>query len=67
MLGTVPVMSEGTNATRRRGSFSKMERAKREERRRRYRDTTPGERVEEALRLSELASELRAGLRTRGG
>ena len=66
MLGTVPVMSDGGNA-RRRGSFSKMERAKREERRRRYRVTTPGERVEEALRLSELASELRSGLRTRGG
>lgn len=60
-------MNDGTDATRRRGSFSKLERAKREERRRRYRDTTPGERVEEALRLSELASELRSGLRTRGG
>ena len=67
MLGAVQGMSDGTNATRRPGSFSKMERAKREERRRRYRDTTPGERVEEALRLSALASELRSGLRARGG
>ena len=67
MLGTVSVVSDATNATRRRGSFSKMERAKREELRRRYRDTTPGERVEEALRLSALASELRSGLRKRGG
>jgi hypothetical protein len=66
LLGTVSLVSDGTNATRRLGSFSKMERAKREERRRRYRDTTPGERVEEALRLSEFASELRSGLRTRG-
>ena len=67
MLGTVPVVSDRTNATRRGASFAKMETAKREERRRRYRDTTPGERVEGALRLSELASELRASLRTRGG
>lgn len=43
-----------------------MEKAKRDERRRRYRNTTPGERVESALRLSALASELRAGLRARG-
>lgn len=43
-----------------------MERAKRDERRQRYRNTTQGERVEGALRLSAFASELRAGLRARG-
>ena len=67
MAGTVTPVTDRPNATPRRGSFSKMERAKREELRRRYRDTTPGERVEEALRLSALASELRSGLRKRGG
>jgi hypothetical protein len=67
VLGTVPIVTGGTDATRPRRSFSKIERAKREERRRRYRDTTPGERVEEALRLSALAAELRSGLRPRGG
>ncbi len=64
---TVMRVSDGLGVARRQGSFSKMERAKREERKRRYRDTTPGERVESALRLSELAAELRSGLRTRSG
>ena len=43
-----------------------MQREKREERRLRYRETTPGERLESALQLSALAGELRHGLRPRG-
>lgn len=43
-----------------------MEKAKRDERQRRYRETTPGERVEAALRLGDLAAELRSVLRARG-
>ena len=58
-------MSGESEAVRRQSSFSKLERAKREEGKRRFRETTPGERVESALRLSELAGELRSGLRTR--
>jgi hypothetical protein len=65
-VGTVKAMSDGIDLARRRDSFSKAERAKLDERRRRYRDTTPGERVESALALSELAAELRSGLRARG-
>ena len=60
-------VSDELQAARRRNSFSKMEQVKREERKRRYRETTPGERVESALRLSELAAELRSGLRIRSG
>jgi hypothetical protein len=53
------------DAARREASFSELERVKREERRRRYRETTPSERVETALRMSEFAAELRSGLRAR--
>jgi len=60
-------VSDGSDAARRQTSFSKLERLKREERKRRYRETTPGERIEGALRLSELATDLRSGLRTHGG
>jgi hypothetical protein len=59
-------VSDRADAARREGSFFELERAKLEERRRRYRRTNPGERVEGALRLSELAAELRSGLRARG-
>jgi hypothetical protein len=46
-----------------RVSFSKLERVKRDEARQRFLATTPGERVENALRLSGLAAEMRSGLR----
>ena len=59
-------MSGKSKAVRPQDSFSKLERVKREEGKRRFRETTPGERLESALRLSELAGELRSGLRTRG-
>jgi hypothetical protein len=39
------------------------ERVKRDEARQRFLATTPGERVENALRLSGLAAEMRSGLR----
>ena len=58
-------MSDGPDVARRRSSFAEMERLKQEARKRRYRETTPGERIEGALALSELAAELRSGLRTR--
>lgn len=58
-------MSGESDAVRRQASFSKLERIKREEAKRRFRETTPGERVESALRLSELAADLRSGLRAR--
>ena len=67
MRATVTDVSDGLDVARQRTSFSKMERLKQEERKRRYRETTPGERIEAALRLSELAAELRSGLRPRGG
>lgn len=46
-------------------SFSKLEHVKREDAKRRLRETTPGERIESALQLSALAAELRSGLRPR--
>jgi hypothetical protein len=58
-------MSDESEVARRKSAFSKLERVKREEGKRRFLETTPGERVESALRLSELAAELRSGLRTR--
>jgi len=64
--GTVIPVSGKSDAVRRQASFSKLERVKREEAKRRFRETTAGERVESALRLSELATELRSGLRARG-
>jgi hypothetical protein len=45
-------------------SLGRMEEAARRDRRRRYRETTMGERIEAAFELSELAGELRRGLRT---
>ena len=63
-LATVIYVSGKSEAVREQSSFSKLERVKREEGKRRFRATTPGERVEGALRLSELAGELRSGLRT---
>lgn len=58
-------VSERPNPARQQDMLSEMERVKREERKQRYRDTNPGERVESALHLSELARELRAGRRPR--
>lgn len=58
-------VSGESEAVRRQRSFSKLERLKREEGRRRFRETTPGERIESALRMSALATELRSGLRAR--
>jgi hypothetical protein len=58
-------MDDRVDLARRRASFSELERVKRAERRKRYRETTPGERVETALRLSELAAELRSGVLAR--
>jgi hypothetical protein len=43
-----------------------MEEATLRDRRRRYRTTTMGERIESAFELSEFARELRAGLRSTG-
>jgi hypothetical protein len=59
-------VSGESEAVRRERSFSKLERVKREESRRRFLETTPGERIESALRMSELAADLRSGLRARG-
>jgi hypothetical protein len=64
-LGTVTRVNGESEAVRRQTSFSKLERVKRQENRRRFRETTPGERIESALRLSELAADLRSGLRAR--
>lgn len=64
---TVIQVSDRQDVARRQSSFSRMGQVKRADRRRRFRETTPGERLESALRLSELATELRSGLRTRGG
>lgn len=47
-------------------SFRRMEKATLRDRRRRYRETTPGQRIEAALELSELARELKTGLRSSG-
>jgi hypothetical protein len=47
----------------RENSFSKLEQVKRAEAKRRFLGTTPGERVESALRLSAFAAEMRSGLR----
>jgi hypothetical protein len=58
-------MSGESETARRQRSFAKLERVKREEGRRRFLDTTPGERIESALRLSDLAADLRSGLRAR--
>jgi hypothetical protein len=58
-------MSGKPEAVRGQSSFSKLERVKREEAKRRFRETTPGERVESALRLSGLAAEMRSGVRVR--
>ena len=56
----------GPDVARMRSSFAQLERIKRDEAKRRFRETTPGERVESALRMSALAAELRSGLRARG-
>jgi hypothetical protein len=58
-------MSGESEAARRQRSFSKLERVKREEAKRRFRETTPGERIESALRLSGLTAEMRSGFRVR--
>jgi hypothetical protein len=63
--GTLIHVSGESEAARRQKSFAKLERVKRAESRRRFLETTPGERIESALRLSELAAELRSGLRAR--
>lgn len=42
--------------------WKRMERAKLELRRREYRETTPGERIERAFELNELANELREAM-----
>ncbi len=55
-------MSGATDDVRQRETFAQLEQVKHEEARRRFRETTPGERLESALDLSSLASELRAGL-----
>ena len=44
--------------------WRRMERAKLEARRREYRETTPGERIERAFELNELANEIREGMET---
>lgn len=59
-------MTGEPDVARRQSSFAKLERVKRDEAKRRFRETTPGERIESALRLSALAGELRSGLQTRG-
>jgi hypothetical protein len=59
-------MGKQSDAARRDAFFSDLERVKREDRRKRYRETTPAIRLESALRMSEFASELRSGLRVRG-
>lgn len=64
-LCTVTHVSDRSEPARRSSSFSAVERVKREEAKRRFRETTPGERLESALRLSELAAELSSGRRTR--
>jgi hypothetical protein len=64
---TVIYVIDGRKGAHRNSSFSDMERVKRAERKRRYRETSPGERLEGALQLSELAAELRSGRRTRSG
>jgi hypothetical protein len=58
-------VDDRVDLARRRASFSELERVKREERRRRYRETTPGERVEAVLRMSEFTAELRSGVLAR--
>lgn len=65
-LATVTVVTGEPEIARRKESFAKLERVKRDEAKRRFRETTPGERVESALRLSALAAEMRSGLQTRG-
>jgi hypothetical protein len=64
---TVMYVTERGAAERRQSSFEQMERAKRVEAKRRYRETTPGERLDSALELGRLAAELRSGRRTRSG
>ena len=59
-------MSKPSDAARREPTFSDLERVKREERRKRYRETTPAARFESALRMSDFAAELRSGVRARG-
>lgn len=44
-----------------------MERATTELRQREYRETTMGERIEQAFELNELANELQAGMKPEGG
>lgn len=62
---TVMRVGERPDSARRQNSFSEMERVTREDRKQRYRATTPAQRVESALHLSELAVELKTGRRTR--
>jgi len=58
-------VSGESKAARRQKSFTQFERVKQEEARRRFLATTPGERIESALRLSDLSAELRSGRRSR--
>ena len=60
-------VTERGEAERRQSLFEQLERVKREEAKRRYRGTTPGERLDSALELGQLAAELRSGRRTRSG
>jgi hypothetical protein len=60
---TVMYVTERGEAERRQSPFEQMERAKRAEAKRRYRETTPGERLESALALGRLAAELRSRAR----
>ena len=46
-----------------RVSFLEFERVKRDEAKQRFLSTTPGQRVDNALRMSALAAEMRSGLR----
>jgi hypothetical protein len=58
-------VSSESETVRRQSSFSKLEDVKRDEAKRRFRETTPGERIESALRMSGLAAEMRSGVRAR--
>jgi hypothetical protein len=58
-------VSGNPDRKRQQRSFSKLEDVKREDSKRRFRETTAGERIENALRLSALTAELRSGLRPR--
>jgi hypothetical protein len=58
-------VSANPDRQRQQRSFSKLEDVKREDSKRRFRETTAGERIENALRLSALTTELRSGLRPR--